>query len=610
MEEGGIKNEENTASNSKGELRSVKDFGKLSKEEAFKELDKFNWKNKEIIEGAATESKSAATEKIPEETSGSTVKNEVKAGDKENETKNLQVSDKNEKETSKESPESELKKLEEDLTSARNEYAKKHYKATSTISWIRMVVTVDERAIDDVKEVKEAYGKYRESMGNLLNFRIECIKRWKNEGKMDDAVMKKQMGELIKYFDIDEKINLFESRTNARTEARKEKWGEKALNLSTKFINWHRKLNFKTKMAIGVIAGITGLGIARRGISSITTGVAATEIAESLYRRREKEHSEEFKEKTLKSLEQEDGDKLEKLQEFLNGRIDNYNQNLFKELKSAKNRKLIGVGVGLASAFLIPSLMDKISDYLSGGVESVSGADGVSGAVEETSKAAKELTVEKGSSIEATLAHPQVDATGEKIPEIIEKPVFSGPVDGNATTAVGEIPISDTVEKIGSENVNIINNLHGMYEISQDFKQEAENIQNKIWNLYHGETPDHATFTDNPWDYDKVKQWNELQKDLQNAHGNYDNCLEFIKNEQKIFAEMWGVFFEGNAYPLDGDAFDFLNSEPSPNNKKLFNFMKSMVEKLDINVDKNGHETLLQLSHRISNAILLKGFPK
>ncbi len=281
----------------------------------------------------------------------------------------------------------ELEKLEREVEEARKKYAESDYKVTNTFAKLKNFFG---RTFNNDPAVNSDtvyyYKNYRKALGELREFRVQSIKEKYSgtdnspargeEEKMQE--LKKEVGELIAYFNKDEKLNLYDARTNARAEAREGKSMETIVKKSSEIINWYRKLNWKKKLAFsglllvggvgatmaatagiaggaGVATFIVGAKIGQRIVGGATTGVGATLGLESLARRKEEKKSEKNKKELLAEFENDWESKFDAISNYCEKEISDYGKSLQKEKQKAKERRLFGVliatfaGSGLAA---------------------------------------------------------------------------------------------------------------------------------------------------------------------------------------------------------------------------------------------------------------------
>jgi hypothetical protein len=277
-----------------------------------------------------------------------------------------------------------LEKMKQEVEEARINFARKDYEVTTAMDRLRGFfgknLTTDSRKIPDTEEV---YKQYKNKTDALLEFQLENIKN-RLEGannEIEKMEIDKEIKDLILHFHKDEKINLFEARTNARAEAKKDKLGERFFQESAKVINWWRKLPIKYKIMIsaGIFVGGGGLAVpavmagfstaslgvlgtsifaksaagtaflgAYRAFSGIATGTGIGLGLETRYRRKENKKSEEFAEKLMDESEIST-DKFQNIMDKLKG-ID-YRDSL----KIEQDKSLKRLAIGAAAAGIIGS---------------------------------------------------------------------------------------------------------------------------------------------------------------------------------------------------------------------------------------------------------------
>jgi hypothetical protein len=251
------------------------------------------------------------------------------------------------------------------VDNARKDFAKKDYTANNTWQKLRRFLRIKDAQPDNLKESWE-HTAYKSALNDLLTFRLDDLKS-KN---LPPDQLKKEMGDLAKYFNLDEKINLYEARTNARKEDMEGSRIEKITSVTSKAINWYRKLNWKYKIAFsgvlfagglvagtagaaGLIAAIGTVGAANRVLSGAAAGVGTTGLLESLHRKKERkvaakkgeEMLQNFDVNQLESDVEQSQNKFDSVLHKLQGEIDTYHDSLKSEQKSARKRRIAGVGV-------------------------------------------------------------------------------------------------------------------------------------------------------------------------------------------------------------------------------------------------------------------------
>lgn len=228
----------------------------------------------------------------------------------------------------------DMEGLMAEVDAARMRYAAADYKADEKKKWITRILGIGSENIKD-KSVLEAYDKYQEKLSELAKSKIS-----------DNEVE-----EVIKYFDTEEKINLYTARTNARTEDWKNTGLGKFVSGVGSFVNWYRKQDAIAKGAVGVALAASGLGMAAAGmrvVSGAATGVGVTATLEAKQRAKEEKQAATKRAKFIEQLNApETQNKTDKLMEILNGEMAEYHKNLSDEKNNARVRRLKGLGVGV-----------------------------------------------------------------------------------------------------------------------------------------------------------------------------------------------------------------------------------------------------------------------
>ena len=267
----------------------------------------------------------------------------------------------------------ELEKLRQAVANARNTYAAKDYEISNSLAKIKDILGGNLKfAKDEEIATQEYFAKYKNTLQELLNYKIEKLKEEKLPSGEDGKMM-----ELMKYFNQEEKVNLFEAHTNARALSIENKFGKtsgRVVEYCGKSINWYRKLNWKYKiamagimMAAGATAALTApvgaagiaayLSLARgvqRGLGSAAAGVGMTAMMEARYRKKEDSRLGGQRENIKEELEVNPEEKFERLMQKMEEEIDGYKESLKTEKQKARNRKWLGVGTG--AVFLRPAL--------------------------------------------------------------------------------------------------------------------------------------------------------------------------------------------------------------------------------------------------------------
>lgn len=241
-----------------------------------------------------------------------------------------------------------IEQLKKELEEARKKYAGGDYKINTTFNRLKEAFGLHIKTKpEDISELNEASNAYKSKASELMRELIDEIKN-KN---LDPETMKKELGNLVKYFNYDEKMNLYAARTSARSEANKDNKAFEILKKGEQFINWYRKVDWKKKMAfsfgLGIITG-GSLLLGQRALGSVAAGVGAVAGMEAYQRRKEQKKSEAQKEELLKNFENSQ-EKMDEIMQKLQAEIDDYEKSLDNEQRKALGRKFIGLGAALGT---------------------------------------------------------------------------------------------------------------------------------------------------------------------------------------------------------------------------------------------------------------------
>ncbi|EKE11490.1 MAG: hypothetical protein ACD_15C00073G0004 [uncultured bacterium] len=241
--------------------------------------------------------------------------------------------------------------LQAKVEAARNEFAKLDYKDKSVANRLKRILNLKGGDINsDTRQ--NALNNYQKCLKESYDFELDKL-HYREE--ISENEIDQKMEELQKYFDTDEKTNLFAARTNARSEAwqGKGKFAGEAMKKTSQFINWYRDLG-KTKKgmigktAIGVGLGLVGLGGVSRVVGGAAAGMGVTMTMDARYRTKEEERVKKermslYRENNLKNLEERIAANRLRLDSVIAG----YEKDLGREIKKATIRKAVGFGVGV-----------------------------------------------------------------------------------------------------------------------------------------------------------------------------------------------------------------------------------------------------------------------
>lgn len=305
----------------------------------------------------------------------------------------------------------ELEILKKAVEQARDQFVRINTEVTSAYLKIKRTLgKIFSKDPGEVPDVKNSYLAYQEKVKELKNFKLDAIKDKyagisalsEEEKIIKTAELKKELGDLMLEFNFEEKINLYNARTTAGAEVRKDQLGGKALAKSAEWVNRYRKLNWKYKLAIsgvllaggyaaamvgatGVGAGILAVNIGRRVVGGAAAGMGTAGLLETIARGSQKKQADKDtatmfgeldemdKNNELAGLVDEDANWEEKffaVENALNKKINEYEQSLKREKGSAELRLLAGLSVGV---FVGSGAAGQVFKYFYGVAKDVSG---------------------------------------------------------------------------------------------------------------------------------------------------------------------------------------------------------------------------------------------
>ncbi len=305
----------------------------------------------------------------------------------------------------------ELEILKKAVEQARDQFVRINTEVTSAYLKIKRTLgKIFSKDPGEVPDVKNSYLAYQEKVKELKNFKLDAIKdkyagisaSSEEEKIIKTAELKKELGDLMLEFNFEEKINLYNARTTAGAEVRKDQLGGKALAKSAEWVNRYRKLNWKYKLAIsavllaggyaaamvgatGVGAGILAVNIGRRVVGGAAAGMGTAGLLETIARGSQKKQADKDtatmfgeldemdKNNELAGLVDEDANWEEKffaVENALNKKINEYEQSLKREKGSAELRLLAGLSVGV---FVGSGAAGQVFKYFYGVAKDVSG---------------------------------------------------------------------------------------------------------------------------------------------------------------------------------------------------------------------------------------------
>lgn len=248
-----------------------------------------------------------------------------------------------------ENREETLKRLDEAIAKSRADYAEKDYKATHILARLKNVLKLRTRP-GNLRETQDLYNQYQICVNDRLQFELNELK----EKNLNPDEFNKEAEKISKYYNQDEKANLYKAHTDARAKVWEEKFGKipgLAAKLSGKFVNGYRNLNWKWKMGLSIGAGLTGAGfliMGQRIVGGAASGVGIHGAMEGRYRKKEEARLQAERGEMIKGLEGVEGQeqKCEALMQMLQNEVGGFQKDLQRERKGARNRKLAGATVG------------------------------------------------------------------------------------------------------------------------------------------------------------------------------------------------------------------------------------------------------------------------
>ena len=286
-----------------------------------------------------------------------------------------------------------LKELQETVAQARMDYSKKNYELTSVFTRLKQFFGKNLTSEhNNIHEENQLLGEYKKALNDLLAYEVEGLK----DRNLSPEELNSEMEKLTRYYNQDEKVNLYESRTEARAQVIEKKLGRAGrpvgwvMSGAKKFFHWYEKSegqgvkgfskgimkrgSFNAALtaaglgisAITLPAAAVGVTLAQRALGATVAGVGATRFLEGRYRKGENKKMAEERKGIMAEIGQETDPekKLAKLLEKMNLETDGYDNDLRRELKNAARRKMAGVGVGVVSAVTIGMLSEHFGHWI------------------------------------------------------------------------------------------------------------------------------------------------------------------------------------------------------------------------------------------------------
>jgi hypothetical protein len=360
-----------------------------------------------------------------------------------------------------ESREDTLKRLDEAIANARNNYAKKDYEVTNILARIKNVLNLRTRP-GNLQETHDLYNQYQICVNDRLQFEMEELK-----GKnLTPEEFKVEAEKIAKYYNQDEKANLYGAHTDARAKVWEEKFGKKPkwiAEKSGKLINRYRKVNWKIKMGVGIIAGLSGAGFlvaGQRILGGAAAGVGVHGFLEGRYRGKEEERLQGERGEMLKNVEGIEGQekKCEALMQMLQNEVGGFQKDLQMERKGARNRKLLGATAGA----LLGS--GKLQEFVRWGLSETNAGEHIKSAwiglvgqkfADQVSEKFGEIgKVLKGSynSVKNSEFVQKIPGMAKETADSFKKHFAAGIGEGEAVGGAGHIEPVGKISNLGTEN--------------------------------------------------------------------------------------------------------------------------------------------------------------
>lgn|GEM_PF-3831727 len=245
---------------------------------------------------------------------------------------------------------SELDKLRKDYTRINSTCSEELGKVGSIIG--RFLKTKP----TNIGEIEEAFNLYNAKKHELLDFKIEELKKM----NLSPEELRKEMGALVRYFNVDEWANLKRDNDYSKLEKWNNLFGERSVDTAKKVVNWYRKLPLKYKfLATGVVIGLgltgvtTGAGLlsgaitvgvaARKILASVASGVGTSAMLENFYRKKEEKNINARSGEIMEQYDLAEADKkMESIVSELELEMESFQNKLKTENEKAKKRALMG----------------------------------------------------------------------------------------------------------------------------------------------------------------------------------------------------------------------------------------------------------------------------
>ncbi len=305
----------------------------------------------------------------------------------------------------------EEEKLLQEIDRARKEFAQVEYKERTSLERIRKFLHIGsglQEKINNKKKINSGPSekekekleksqnvqKYQECYQDALRAFMEHeINKLENSGLEKDE-LKKQIKDLYSFFNLDETTRYYDVRTEVKmeylkgSEAKdgKEKAGwqenlDKAHLKMKEAAEWYnKKVPLKVKLglaavtfvpgaafafgavvpATGIIAGATGLALARRAWGAMMVASSGGMFADKLIQGWDKKVDERQRDRDFRTLREKGEIKYDNLRKMLDGKITDIDGKLNKRNLTSSASKYLAFG---AAMFSTASLVNSLSDF-------------------------------------------------------------------------------------------------------------------------------------------------------------------------------------------------------------------------------------------------------
>jgi len=246
----------------------------------------------------------------------------------------------------------ELEELQSAVERARMGYASKDYEVTNVFARIKKIFAGNLRSTPgNHPETHNQYNAYKIALTELLDYQMAQLR----ESDLSPEELSAEMEKLTKYYNQDEKANLYAARTDARAVDWEKKYGKAPgwiAKYGGKYVNKYRNLDWKTKMAISAGVALSGAGlllVGQRILGGAAAGAGITAGMEAKYRQEENMRLAEERANIKNELEKiaDPEERYAALTAQMQKEMEGYQKSLKTEKSKAFQRKMLGVTAGI-----------------------------------------------------------------------------------------------------------------------------------------------------------------------------------------------------------------------------------------------------------------------